>query len=137
MNALAWKSAKALVLVSVVALLAGCAETWSSANLKPATNAAGAQQESRSPTVAENIVLTEGDITDRSYKAIGELEVTVNKTTLFNKDPTREMVAAKLREEAAKIGADAVILVRYGSLGISFMSWGSLDGRGRAVVFTE
>ena len=47
------------------------------------------------------------------------------------------MVDDELRKEAAKIGADAVILVRYGTVGISFMSWGSLDGQGRAVAFTE
>jgi hypothetical protein len=32
-----------------------------------------------------------------------------------------------LRKEAAKLGADAVVLVRYGSIGVSAFSWGSLD----------
>ena len=34
-----------------------------------------------------------------------------------------------------KLGADAVIHVRYGTVGIGFVSWGSLDGKGRAIVF--
>ena len=54
--------------------------------------------------------------------------ITVNKTTLFHPDPTREMVDQKLREQAYELGADAVVLARYGTVGVSFMSWGSLDG---------
>jgi uncharacterized protein YbjQ (UPF0145 family) len=42
-----------------------------------------------------------------------------------------------LRAEAAKLGADAVIQVRYGNVGVSLMSWGSLDGKGRAIVFDK
>jgi len=54
---------------------------------------------------------------------------------LFHADPTKEMVNKKLKEEAAKLGADAVTHVRYGTVGISMMSWGRLDGKGRAVQF--
>jgi uncharacterized protein YbjQ (UPF0145 family) len=63
------------------------------------------------------------------------VSVTVNKVTIFNADPTRDMVNQRLRNEAAKLGADAVIQVRYGTVGISPLSWGSLDGKGRAIVF--
>lgn len=66
---------------------------------------------------------------------LADIEATVNKTTIFHDDPTPQLVNEKLREEAAKLGADAVILVRYGTVGVSLMSWGSLDGKGRAVVF--
>ena len=75
------------------------------------------------------------DITDRSYRVIGDIEVTVNKTTIFHPDPTPELVDQKLREKAAELGADAVILVRYGTVGVSLISWGSLDGKGRAITF--
>ena len=74
---------------------------------------------------------------DRRYASLGDVTVTVNKTTIFNADPTREMVNDKLREKAAELGADAVILVRYGSGGISLMSWGSLEGKGRAIKFAN
>ncbi len=131
--------------------LAGCA-TWSSGDIKPApgTQAATAekptatadrnkrkttQKQKIDPAVVAAIQVTENDITDRPYDVVGDIKVTVNKTTIFNKDPTHEQVDDRLREEAAKAGADAVILVRYGTVGIGLMSWGSLDGQGRAVKF--
>ncbi|MDP2000572.1 MAG: hypothetical protein Q8K22_13420, partial [Rhodoferax sp.] len=63
--------------------------------------------------------------------------VTVNKTTVFHPEPTQELVNAQLREKGAELGADAVILVRYGKGGISFFSWGSLDGKGRAIKYAQ
>lgn len=113
-------------------LLAGCS-TWSSSEV------GNVKQSEAAPvkTAPQRIVITEGDITDRAYTVLGDISVTVNKTTIFNADPTREMVNAKLREEAANLGADAVIFVRYGTVGISMMSWGSLDGKGRAIKFTR
>ena len=68
---------------------------------------------------------------------LGDITATVNKTTIFNADPTQEMVNEKLREKASELGADAVILVRYGNGGMSLMSWGSLEGKGRAVKFVQ
>ena len=136
-------SAGALCMV----LLAGC-NTWSSANVDLKTKNSDIQSptpsEEPAPAAAEvsaeaatDIVLTENDITDRKYETLADLEVTVNKTTIFHPDPTRELVAEKLKEEAAKLNADAVILVRYGTVGVSFFSWGSLDGKGRAIKFTN
>ncbi|WP_148301895.1 hypothetical protein [Sneathiella glossodoripedis] len=90
------------------------------------------ESEKKSP---EQIQLFEDDILDRKYKVLADLEVVVNKTTIFHDDPTPEMAAKKLQEEAAGIGADAVILVRYGTVGVSFMSWGSIEGKGRAIKF--
>jgi hypothetical protein len=81
------------------------------------------------------VELFEGDVSDRPYETLGDISVTVNKTTIFHPDPTRELVALRLKEEAAKLGADAVIHVRYGIVGIGFMSWGSLDGKGRAIIY--
>jgi predicted metal-dependent phosphotriesterase family hydrolase len=88
-------------------------------------------------TSIERIILTETDITDKKYESLAELEVNVNKTTIFHADPTKEDVNKKLKEEAAKLGADAVVLVRYGTVGVSLMSWGSLNGKGRAVKFVQ
>ena len=78
---------------------------------------------------------TWNDITDRKYVSLGDIEVTVKKWTIFDKDPTPALVDDALRAKAAQMGADAVILVRYGTVGIGFWSWGQLDGQGRAVVF--
>jgi uncharacterized protein YbjQ (UPF0145 family) len=113
--------------------LAGCA-TWSTSDTTPSPVARSAPA-ARPARVPESILVTEKDITDRQYDSLGDISVTVNKTTIFNADPTPELVNQKLREKAAAMGADAVIQVRYGTPGISFFSWGSLDGKGRAVSF--
>lgn len=91
----------------------------------------------RAPTPADQIQLIEGDVVDKPYKSLGDVSVTVNKVTIFNADPTREMVNQRLRSEAAQLGADAVIQVRYGTVGISPLSWGSLDGKGRAIAYDK
>lgn len=111
--------------------LAGCA-TWSTSSVKP-TTAGKAAAASTKPL--SDIIITENDINDKPYTVLGDISVDVNKTTLFHKDPTHEQADVRLREEAAKLGADAVILVRYGSVGVSALSWGSLNAKGRAIKF--
>ena len=118
--------------------LTGCA-TWStssvdnsSADIKTTSTTPPAQAKSPS-----QIMITDSDVVDRRYASLGDISVTVNKTTIFHPEPTRELVNDKLREKAAELGADAVILVRYGNGGISLMSWGSLEGKGRAVKFAQ
>lgn len=110
--------------------LAGCA-TYSYGSVTGAQLGAAA---ARAPTAAASIAIQEGDLA-RPYDSLGDIDVTVNKTTILNKDPTRADIDAALREKAAALGADAVIFVRYGTVGISPLSWGSLDGKGRAVAY--
>lgn len=125
-----------IVLASALAIT-GCA-TWSTTTVKPSdTKWSQSQATLTSKKLPHEIIITEKDITDRPYTTLGDINVTVNKTTIFHPDPTPELVNAKLQEEASKIGADAVVLVRYGTVGISMMSWGSLDGKGRAVRFSR
>ena len=113
-------------------LLTGCA-TWSTSSVdNSAADITTTQVKKKQPS---EIQVTEGDITDRSYKLIGDVSVTVNKTTVFHADPTKEMVTEKLKEKASELGADAVVLARYGKGGMSLMSWGSLEGKGRAIKF--
>ena len=131
------KISRRLAAAAVFMLLAGCGPTWSTTSLKTAPDASMTTAETREPTDIGVILVTEDDITDRAYAVLGDLEVTVNKLTMLHPDPTKDLVDSELRKEAAKIGADAVILVLYGSVGISFVSWGSLDGQGRAVTFTD
>lgn len=126
-----------LTMVTVAALglallLAGCA-TWSTAEVQAPAGPIVAVP--RAPTTSDKVALFEGDVSDRAYETLGDISVTVRKTTIFHPDPTREMVAERLQEEAAKLGADAVIHVRYGTVGIGSMSWGSLEGKGRAIIF--
>lgn len=122
---------RALAAVSALTLLGACADGWATSNVSRTAEPV------RASRPAGEIEIFEGDVTDRPYKSLGDVSVTVNKVTLFNADPTREMVNQRLRNEAAKLGADAVIQVRYGTVGISPLSWGALDGKGRAIVFEK
>lgn len=134
-----------LLVVCLPLILAGCSSTWSHGEVTPppgqtapsAASAAGGTATPLKPTNPSAIILSESDIADRRYTNLGDLYVAVNKLTIFHPDPTRELVNEKFREEAAKIGADAVVLIRYGTVGISLLSWGSIDGRGRAVAFAR
>jgi len=91
----------------------------------------------RTETKPYEIILTREDITDRKYQAIGDVKVVVSRNYLPDPDPTQQEVDQQLKDTAASLGADAVILVRYGSAGITAFSWGKLEGQGRAVFFTK
>jgi len=123
---------RVVIAIGLSAVLGACADGWSTSQVTPQASAAG-----RAPTPVDQIQVFEGDVTDKPYKSLGEVSVTVNKTTLFNADPTREMVNQRLRQQAGKLGADAVIQVRYGTVGVSALSWGSLDGKGRAIAYEK
>lgn len=120
-----------LFTIATIVLLNGCA-TWSTSNVDHASPDGAITTGGRSPAAVE---LFYDDIT-RPYRSLGEITVNVKKTTVFNADPTREQVNEKLKEQAAALGADAVILVRYGEVRVAALSWGSLEGRGRAIKFS-
>ena len=126
---------KIILTALLAASLTGCA-TWSTSSVdsKSADTAVSTQAKKTPPS---SVVITDKDIPDRKYQSLGDITATANKTTIFNADPTQEMVNEKLREKASELGADAVILVRYGNGGMSLMSWGSLEGKGRAVKFVQ
>ena len=125
---------KILSCLFLLTLLPGCASSWSTGSIKqdPSQKTAAVQ-----PSDPNKIIVTEGDITKRKYVSLGDITVTVNKTTVFNQTPTREDVNQRLKERAAKLGADAVILARYGEGGVSAFSWGSLEGKGRAIKYKK
>ena len=81
------------------------------------------------------IPVLETDIKDRKYHALGDISATVSKNTIFDADPTPAKVNEALQRRAAEMGADAVILVRYGTVGIGLFTWGQLEGNGRAIAF--
>ena len=126
--------ARYLVLGAAALLIAACG-TRTESSVTPALDASQAVAQKQK---AENdVIVTENDITNRPYAALGDIEVTVKKWTIFDADPTRDMVTDALRKKAAEMGADAVVLARYGTVGIGVMSWGQMDGQGRAVVFKQ
>ena len=129
-----------IILLSMVLMISACS-SWSTSNIETVegyqANNINATEESGQLESLQDIIITESDMSSRNFTVVGDMSVTVNKTTIFNKTPTRQMVNEKLRDEAFKIGADAVILVRYGSPGMSLWSYGSLNGKGRAIVFLD
>jgi uncharacterized protein YbjQ (UPF0145 family) len=54
---------------------------------------------------------------------------------MFDVSNARDMVSQRLRAEAAKLGADAVVQVRYNHTTVRLASWGAYSAKGRAVVF--
>lgn len=118
-------------------LLTGCG-TRSSSSVQPVTGVTSNPPAVR-PAVktAAAVLITENDITDRPYQSLGDISVTVSKWTIFDADPTQAKVAEALKEKAAGMGADAVILTRYGTVGIGAFTWGKMEGKGRAVVFKQ
>ena len=122
---------KAVLLFAAATVLAGC-NSWSTSNIKqkaPETVAA--------PVAPASVTVTQGDLAGKSYEKLSDLKVTVNKTTAFSKNPTEAQVIAKLQEEAASIGADAVINAEISTVQVTAFSWGSRIGTGEAVKFAE
>lgn len=69
----------------------------------------------------------------RTYETVGPLRARVTAATIFSKTPTIEDVNLKLREEAVRLGANAVINVTY-SRGVSAMSWKAMTADGTGVL---
>lgn len=80
----------------------------------------------------EDIELHVGEV-DFPYKAVRELKAKCEASHAFMAAPTETEINAKLRGMAAKVGANAVINIRYNS-GVSITSWKSMTGSGLAVV---
>jgi len=69
----------------------------------------------------------------REYRVLGPLKARVTAATIFSRTPTVEEVNLKLREQATRLGANAVINVTY-SRGPSATSWKALTAEGTGVV---
>jgi hypothetical protein len=130
----------AIYFSAVIALvfISGCASYRVSSNVEspePARSQASGTPAQQSATPANNIILSESDMSDRRYEKLGPIEVSVKKLTIFHKDPTKEQANDALIERARVMKADAVINIKYKS-GIGLMTWGYIDANGVAVKFT-
>lgn len=83
-----------------------------------------------------HVIISEGNLTDRKYKELGPIEVSIKKLTMFHKDPTKRQANEALTEKARAIGADAVINVTYES-GVGLLTWGYMDAKGTGVKLAE
>ena len=70
---------------------------------------------------------------DQAYKNLGPVRARVGAATGFSKTPTIEDVNFKLREEALRLGGNAIVGVTY-KRGPIPSSWKGLTATGTAVV---
>jgi hypothetical protein len=82
---------------------------------------------------AKNVELTTEPFDPSKHQKVVDLSVSVNKTTIFNRDPSVADVEDKLRQEAFRAGATKVVEVRITDVGISLLSYGTRKGFGIAV----
>lgn len=76
-----------------------------------------------------------GDISDRPYDVIGQVQAGVRKATIFSKKASEEKIFRELWERAEKLGADAVINAKYGESHVTAISWGKTNATGTAIRF--
>ncbi|MDD3342749.1 MAG: hypothetical protein PHR87_04155 [Sulfurospirillaceae bacterium] len=88
------------------------------------------------PKIApENVVISELDL-DRPYTFIQDISVKSPSGVLFFLTPSKEAANVKLRDEAAKLGANAVIYVQYKKIETHWTgTGGGLEAKGKAVKF--
>jgi len=119
---------------SLAALMAGAGIISGCASYRVDSNVEASPTSTVSPTA--RVIIVEGTISDRKFKILGPIEVSVKKLTIFHADPTKEQANHALIEQARTLGADAVINVTYES-GVGFTTWGYIDAKGTAVKFAE
>lgn len=88
-------------------------------------------------SIVDGFIVTEGDISDRPYTVLGTVSAKAGKATWVSRNPNRTDVDTKLRRNALKMGADAVVRVAYGSTGASAMSWGGVKAEGTAIRYSS
>jgi hypothetical protein len=115
-----------------MSVLSGCVVTGAAVHPAGANNGTAELQHA---TNAAEILIREGDLKNRPYVVLGEISAWGRISNLLSSNPTRADVDEALRAQAAKMGADAVILVRYRSARTGLASRGKLTGEGRAIAF--
>lgn len=84
---------------------------------------------------AMQVAVLEGDAPGE-YRALGVVSVETHQKSIFPKTPPKQQLDDALRAEAAKMGADAVIQVKY-QMGNALMSKDGNHATGVAVKFTR
>lgn len=98
-------------------------------------SAANAQQVGSDDSTFDNgILVTSSDVTTCPYRLVQP--VTVSVTEDYGAD-TRQKIFQKLREEAAKLGADAVVLVTKGGSHMTMWAWTRREYTGRAIRYVD
>ncbi|MBR0653648.1 YbjQ family protein [Plastoroseomonas arctica] len=129
--------------IVVVALaMSGCGAVYDTPSLT------GARMNPAGPTLPEGIQIFEGEPPHR-YELLGIVRTTLRQANVISPIPTQEHVAERLRQAAGRLGADAIINVRYEPVGIDrfgmlqvglgdlvgLSAAQSMAGQGQAVVW--
>ena len=127
---------KTPLLIAAIAIgLVGC-NTWEEAGVptpRPEAQNTAATEAAPKVVVPAQVQLFEGTPSGLAYEVIQDIKVAVNKTTVFNADPTVAQVQERLRKSAAALGGDAVINVDISEVKVRAMSWGGRTGTGTVV----
>ncbi len=83
---------------------------------------------------AAQVELTESSMQGRRYVRLGPVNAKAHQTSMFPKKPAREQVQDELKTAAFKMGADAVIEVKYDMVNAMFSKKGN-SASGIAVKF--
>jgi len=129
-----------VILIGLVSSVSGCSETWEESGISNATAKAPIATEIvlAEPQVskkANEIMLFPSDAVGRPFTVIKNVKVAVNKTTMFNADPTVAQVEARLRETASELKGDAVVNVSISEVKVRVLSWGGRTGTGTVVKY--
>ena len=119
------------VLVSLNIAMGGCSIPFMG---NSSTKAPVIEEIKRTPV--NKIVMSELDILDRPYKVIGEVFASDTVLIPFSKI-TKDDVNTKLKEEAFKQGADAIVYVIYTHHEGTWKSPARIEAKGKAVQFTR
>ncbi|MEP6266602.1 MAG: hypothetical protein ABJ139_04615 [Paracoccaceae bacterium] len=87
------------------------------------------------PRAASEIQLFSGGDAGQSFTILQDIQVAVNKTTVFNADPTVADVEVRLKASAAELGGDAVINVIISEVKVRALSWGGRTGTGTVIKY--
>lgn len=96
---------------------------------------AGQEVGSLDSTFADGILVTSSDVLKCPYKFIGPVRLNVTEDYGGGKDRTK--LYAKLRDEAKKVAADAVVLVQRGGSHMIAFAWTRREWTGRAVRYVD
>ena len=118
-------------------LLNGCVSTGSPISSEKTGQAAENDTPGlrSAPTSASGITVSRSNVKGRAYIVLTTLDISVESSTLFSKGPTIALADEKLKKEAAKIGADAVIQATYGSVHSKWFFSGTMHATGVAIKF--
>jgi uncharacterized protein YbjQ (UPF0145 family) len=85
-------------------------------------------------TFESGILVTGSDVTSCPYRLVQP--VTINVTEDYGAD-TRAKIFQKLRNEAVRLGADAVVLVTKGGTHMTAWAWNRREYSGRAIRYVD